>query len=105
MWYLEPNQRTKLVYVPKWMFILFGAPKHKSVPTTVQPAWSVYLQVMGITMAIYGIFLDQRLVKNPDLSALLGFGISMFLGIVISRWLILWRPYTWQNNMTVDEKT
>lgn len=105
MWALEPTQQTKLVYLPKWMFILCGAPKHKRVPTTVQPVLSVYLQVMGYTMAIYGIFFDQRWVRDPDLSGLLGFGVSMVLGIVISRLLLLWHPYKWQNNTAVDEET
>ena len=93
MWLLEPNHQSTLVYVPKWIFILFGAPKHKNVPATVQSAHGVYLQVMGLTMALYGIFLDQRIVKDPDLSALVGFGLSMLLGIIIAWWLYNNQPY------------
>ena len=103
MWYLEPGPRSNLVYVPKWMFILFGMPRHKDVPITVQPVLSVYAQIMGLTMAIYGVLLHERLVKDPNLSGLLGFGLSMLLGIVISQWLYRRRPYLWKNGLAGDE--
>jgi hypothetical protein len=101
---LEPNPQSKLVYVPIWMFILFGAPKHKNVPTAVQTVWGIYLQIMGITMAIYGIFFDHRLLKDPNLSGLLGLGVSMLLGIIISRWLYIRQPYLMEKDTTDNTK-
>ena len=103
MWYLEPGPHSKLVYVPKWMFILFGAPKHKNVPIAVQPARSVYLQIMGLTLAVYGVLLNERMVKDPNLSGLFGFGLSMLLGIIISQWLYRMQPYLWKNGIAGDE--
>jgi quinol-cytochrome oxidoreductase complex cytochrome b subunit len=102
---LEPNPQSKLVYVPIWLFILFGAPKHKNVPNTVQTIWGVYLQITAITLVFYGLFLDQHLVKDPNLSGLLGLGVSMLLGIVVSRWLSWRQTYIWKNNPTADEKS
>jgi hypothetical protein len=81
---LDPNPQSRLAYVPKWMFVIFGTPKHKNIPLTVQPVWSIYLQTMGITLALYGILLDQRLIKDPNLSGLLGLGFSMLLGIPLT---------------------
>lgn len=100
MWYFEPGPKDKFVFVPKWLFILFGMPKHKSVPNTVQSVFGVYLQSMGATLAIYGIILDKRIIYDPDLSVLMGFGLSMFIGIVISRLLYNRQPYIWDNNIS-----
>jgi hypothetical protein len=61
---LDPTPNTKLIYTPEWIFILFGAPRHKDIPRTVLPFASVRFQTMGITMALYGILLDKRLVLD-----------------------------------------
>jgi hypothetical protein len=103
MKYLEPSPKSKLVYVPKILYFLFGAPKHKKVPARVQPVLGVYLQSWGLSMAIYGVCLDKRLINDPDLSGLLGFGVSMIIGILISRWLYRRQPYTWQNDIIIGE--
>jgi hypothetical protein len=97
MWYLEPGPKDKLAYVPKWLFILFGMPKHKKVPNTVQPILGIYLQSMGLTLAVYGVFLDKRILHDPDLSGLLGFGLSMVIGVLTSRLLYKRQPYSWPN--------
>lgn len=101
-WYLEPGPKDKLVYVPKWLFILFGMPKHKNVPNTVQPIFGVYLQSMGVTLAIYGVFLDKRIINDPDLSVLLGFGLTMIIGILTSRLLYKRQPYIWHNDISEE---
>ena len=95
---LEPTPQSKLANVPKWMFVIFGAPKHPNVPVTVQPVQSIYLQIIGITLALYGIFIDQRLVKDHSLSGLFGLGLSMLLGTLIARWLYKKRPYSSDEN-------
>lgn len=59
---LDPNPDDELVFVPKWMFLIFGAPRHKDVPVTVMHARSVYLQLMGLILAVNGLLIDRNLV-------------------------------------------
>ena len=100
---LEPGPDIKWVFVPKWLFILFGAPQHKKVPITVIHARSVYLQLMGLIMALYGLLIDQNLVRDPLLSGLLGFLGSMLLSGAVATYLSRKRPYLWRNGITEDE--
>jgi multisubunit Na+/H+ antiporter MnhF subunit len=100
---LEPNPDDELVFVPKWMFLLFGAPKQKGLPDTVMHARSVYLQLMGIIMALYGLLLDRHLVGDPLLSGLLGFLGSILLSGLVATYFHRKRPYLWQNESTGDE--
>jgi hypothetical protein len=97
---LEPGPNSKLVNVPRWMFLFFGAPKHKEVPVTVMHARSVYLQLMGLIMALHGLLVDQYLVKDPLLSGLLGFLGSMLLSGLVATCLYRKRPYSWPNEIT-----
>lgn len=101
---LEPSRLSKLVYVPKWLFILFGFPKDKAVPATVMHARSVYLQLMGLVMAFYGLLIDHKIVKDPLLSGFLGFGFSMLLSGLVATYLYQKRPYLWQEEETNNDE-
>jgi hypothetical protein len=90
---LEPTPESKLVYTPKWIYILLGAPKHQGIPHRVVPVASVGLQIMGITMALYGLFIDQRLILDKHLSAFVGIMISLLVGAFLAQLLIRKQPY------------
>lgn len=94
---LDPTPESKLVYVPKWIFLLFGAPKNDNLPLTVLPVGSVVLQTTGITMAIYGALLDQRIFRDNILSGLIGFSASIVIGIFLSQWMYRNQPYKRDN--------
>jgi hypothetical protein len=94
---LDPSPDTELVYVPKWIFFLFGAPRHENIPSCVLPVGSVTLQTIGIVMVLYGILIDQRLVKDGNLSGLLGLFLSLVIGITFAQWLLRKQPYIWGN--------
>jgi hypothetical protein len=104
MWSLDPAPGDKLVYVPKWMFILFGKPKHKNVPITVQSAYGVYLQITGLALAVYGVLLNVCPVIDPQLSVPIGIVLNMLIGGFISRWLARKQPYRLQSNKTNDDE-
>lgn len=100
---LEPSLLSRLVYVPKWLYYFFGAPKHKDVPVTVMHARSVYLQLMGLLIALYGSLIDQYFVRDRSLSGLLGFLMCMLISGFATLYLRKKRPFVWQKVFQKDE--
>jgi hypothetical protein len=99
---LEPSVNSRMAFVPKWLYFSFGAPKQKDAPITVMYARSIYFQLMGLLMALYGLLLDQHLVRNPSLSGLLGFGICMLISGVVTFYLRRKRPFVWQKEKNIS---
>ena len=98
----EPGPYGKLVQVPRWLFMLLGGQRLKNIPPHVLPVRSVFLQIVGTTAALYGIFLDQRLIGDPDSSDLLGVALSLLVSLALCRWLYRKGPHPIQGDSSVD---
>lgn len=101
----EPDQLIKfisLVRVPRILFILFGTPKNRKFPNGIQPVRSVFLQSIGLVFLVYGLFIDKHFIKDPTLSALFGFGISLLIGNLVARWLYRRKPYVLKSDSLVE---
>jgi hypothetical protein len=100
----EPNQCDKLVFVPRWMFLLFGAPRHRNIPIKVMPVRGVYLQLAGILFLLYGLLFNKIVIKDPSLSTACGLGVCLLISGFIAQYMYRTRSYQWENHKEEDEK-
>lgn len=82
----------RLVYVPKWFFFLMGYPRNISLPVHVLTTGSIFIQVFGLLMGVYG-FVCYGMINDPKIGIILGFFAPMLVGLLVSMYFKHSKPY------------
>ncbi len=99
--FIYPTTKTKLAYVPKFMYILFGCPKHPAIPDSVVAVRSIFIQVFAISMGLFGSIVDG--FDIPLLRLIFGFTLPLLLGIITSQWFFQKSPYSLENDRDITQ--